>query len=70
MKNYENKINFKEIKSYEEAYYYNSDPSSRKKYDNNKDKRVKKKSKISNVFIEIIGSIIEGILEILFSILD
>lgn len=69
MKNYESKITFKEIKNYEEAYYYNSDPINRKSYDN-KNEKEKKKFKISNGLLELIGSIIEGILEILFSILD
>lgn len=70
MKDNENKIVFKEISTYEEAYYYNSDPISRKKYDNREEKIVKKESKIIHGFLEFIGVIFEGALEILFSILD
>lgn len=70
MKNSENKIIFKEIRTYEEAYYYNSDPTTRKKHDSNNENVVKKESKINNSFMEFIGVIFESALEILFSILD
>lgn len=70
MKDNENKIVFKEIRTYEEAYYYNSDPISRKNYDNSKEKIVKKESKIKYDVLEFIGLVFEGALEILFSILD
>lgn len=70
MKENENKIVFKEIRTYEEAYYYNFDPISRKNYDNSKEKIVKKESKIKYGVLEFIGFAFEGALEILFSILD
>lgn len=66
----ENKIIFNEIKSYEEAYYYNSDPSDRVKSNKRENKIEKKKSNISKKLMEIIGVIIESGLEILFSFLD
>lgn len=66
----ENKIIFNEIKSYEEAYYYNSDPSDRAKSNKRENKIEKKKSNISKKLMEIIGVIIESGLEILFSFLD
>lgn len=66
-----NKIPFTEIKTYEEAYYYNSDPSSRMNYKKQEVKlENKKKFKVSKGIWELIGDIVEGILEILFSFLD
>lgn len=70
MKDNENKIVFKEIRTYEEAYYYNSDPISRKNYDNSKEKIVKRESEIKYGVLEFICFAFEGALEILFSILD
>ncbi len=66
----ENKIIFNEIKSYEEAYYYNSDPSDRIKPNKKEDKIEKKKSNISERILGGLGVILEGGLEILFSFLD
>ena len=78
MDNDENMIVFKEIKTYEEAYYYNSDPNEREAYrpnerevyNSNKIKLKKNKSKGSKFFRGLIGQIVEGVLEVLFSILD
>jgi hypothetical protein len=70
LKDNENKIIYKEVRTYEEAYYYNSDPISRKNYDNSKEKIVKKEFKIRHGVLEFIGVAFEGALEILFSILD
>ena len=70
MNSNENKIIFNEIKTYEDAYYYNSDPDDRIKYDNKKVEVKKKKSNFSNGFKEVIGEIIEGALELIFSIID
>lgn len=64
----ENNIIFREVKSYEEAYYYNSNPESREIYNNTKNN--KKKSKVKKSFFEFIGIVFEGILEIVFSILE
>lgn len=66
----ENKIIFNEIKTYEDAYYYNSDPNDRIKLDNKEVKLKKKKNNFSNGFKEVIGEIIEGALELIFSIID
>lgn len=66
-----NKIPFTEIKTYEEAYYYNSDPSSRMNYKRQEVKLENKKSfKVKKGVGELIGDIVEGVLEILFSFLD
>ena len=66
-----NKIPFTEIKTYEEAYYYNSDPSSRMNYKKQQVKLEKKKNfKVSKGGVELVGNIVECILEILFSFLD
>lgn len=57
-------IFFKEIKSYEEAYYYNSDPNNRIMYKKDKyelnDMEEKRKSKALTI-LEIIFNIVEGI---------
>ncbi|MCF0149163.1 MAG: hypothetical protein HUJ77_12300 [Clostridium sp.] len=66
----ENRIIFNEIKSYEDAYYYNSDPSNRIKSNKIEKKIEKKKSNISEKVLEVIGVILEDGLEILFSFLD
>ncbi|VYU00620.1 hypothetical protein [Clostridium tertium] len=65
------KIPFIEIKTYEQAYYYNSDPSDRMNYNKYKVKPEKnKKFKMSKTLGEVIGTSVEGVLEILFSFLD
>ncbi|MBD7915442.1 hypothetical protein H9660_09815 [Clostridium sp. Sa3CUN1] len=69
MERNENKIIFREIKNYEEAYYYNSNPESRSKY-NNEPKNNRKNSKFKKSFLELLGFIFEGTLEIIFSILE
>ncbi|MDV4152487.1 hypothetical protein R0131_16795 [Clostridium sp. AL.422] len=66
----ENRIVFNEIKTYEEAYFYNSDPIERIKYEKSEVKIEKKKSKFSEKLLEGIGEIAEGILELVFSFLD
>ena len=66
----ENRIIFNEIKRYEDAYYYNSDPSNRIKSNKIEKKIEKKKSNISEKVLEVIGVILEDGLEILFSFLD
>lgn len=66
----ENKIIFNEIKSYEDAYYHNSDPNDRLKYKNNEIKLEKKRSDLLGKLLGLIGEIAEGILEIIFSFLD
>ena len=65
-----NKIPFVEIKSYEEAYYYNSDPSERMVHDKKDVKVEKKKSDFSGKLLGVLGTIAEGVLEIIFSFLD
>lgn len=65
-----NKIVFKEIKTYEEAYYYNSNPEKREEFYINKPEDKKRNSKLSKSFIEVLGIAFEGILEIIFSILE
>ena len=66
-----NKIPFTEIKTYEEAYYHNSDPSSRMNYKKQEVKLEKNKSFIVRKgVVGLIGDIVEGVLEILFSFLD
>ncbi len=70
MKNDENKILFKEITSYEEAYLYNSAPEERKII-SEKNENIKGKDSKFKKFIEsAVGEVIEGAIEILFSILD
>lgn len=70
MKNDENKILFKEITSYEEAYFYNSAPEDRKIM-SEKNENIKRKDSKFKKFIEsAAGEVIEGAIEILFSILD
>ena len=69
MEKSENKIEFREIRSYEEAYYYNLHPESREKY-NDEPKNNNKNSKFSKSVLEFFGVIFEGILEIIFSILE
>lgn len=69
MEKSENTIIFREVKSYEEAYYYNSNPESREIY-NSYTKNNKKKSKFNKTIFEFFGVIFEGILEIIFSILE
>ena len=66
----ENKIIFREIKSYEEAYYYNSDPRDRIEINKKESKIEKKKSNASEKVGGVIGEIVEAGLEILFSFLD
>ena len=67
----ENRILFKEIKSYEEAYFYNLSPEERNnKHLNNINNVKKKDSKIKRFFESSAGDMIEGVIEILFSILD
>ena len=66
MKGQEDGIRFKEIKTYEEAYYYNSDPDNRVMYKNDKDeiKDIKKRRKNGlGTLLEIIFDVVEGILE-------
>lgn len=70
MSSEENKIFFNEIKSYEDAYYYNSDPNDRVKYKKSEIKLEKKKFNFGKGFLEFIGEIIEVALEVLFSIID
>ncbi|WP_291651809.1 hypothetical protein [Clostridium sp.] len=71
MKSTENKILFKEIKSYEEAYFYNSSPEDRNnKSLNGADNYKKKDSKMKRFFESAAGEMFEGVIEILFSILD
>lgn len=65
-----NKILFNEIKTYEEAYYYNSDPNYRMEYKGKEHKTKKKKSKFKDIVLEGIGEIVEGAIEIVFSIFD
>ncbi|EOR20853.1 MULTISPECIES: hypothetical protein [Clostridium] len=70
MKNDENKILFKEITSYEEAYFYNSAPEDRKIM-SEKNENIKRKDNKFKKFIEsAAGEVLEGAVEILFSILD
>lgn len=66
----ENKIIFKEIKTYEDAYYYNSDPNYRMEYKGKEYKTEKKKSKFKDIALEGIGEIVEGAIELVFSIFD
>ncbi|MBE6053593.1 MAG: hypothetical protein E7212_06700 [Clostridium sartagoforme] len=70
MKGDKSTIDFNEIRSYEDAYYYNSDPNDRIKYNNTEEKPEKKKSKLGNFVMEVLGDILEGALEIFFSFLD
>ena len=65
----ESNIIFREVKNYEEAYYYNSNPESREIYISHT-KNNKQKSKVNKSFFEFVGVIFEGILEIIFSILE
>lgn len=68
---------FREIKTYEEAYYYNSNMENRLKYDF-KNFKAKKKGmknenkghKVKENFLGILGEIFEFTIEILISILD
>lgn len=69
MEKYENNIIFREVKSYEEAYYYNLNPESREIY-NSYTKNNKKKSKFNKRIFEFVGVIFEGLFEIILSILD
>lgn len=69
MEKSESNIIFREVKNYEEAYYYNSNPESQEIY-NSHNKNNKKKSKVNKSFFEFVGVIFEGILEIVFSILE
>lgn len=67
----ENKILFKEIKFYEEAYFYNSSPEERNnKFLNITNNEKKKDSKIKRFFESGAGVVVEGAIEILFSVLD
>ena len=66
----ENKIPFIEIKTYEEAYFYNSDPSERLVSNKKEVKVIKKKSDFSGKLLGVLGEIAEGALEIIFSFLD
>ena len=66
----ENKIAFVEIKTYDEAYYYNTDPSERNLNYKREVKVEKKKSNFSGKLLEVIGEIAEGLLELIFSFLD
>lgn len=70
MINDENKIIFKEIKTYEDAYYYNTDPSERVVYDKKEVKVEKKKDDFIGKLLGFIGEIAEGALELIFSIID
>ena len=70
MENEENKIIFKEIKTYEDAYYYNSDPNYRIEYNNKEHKPEKKKFKFRDIALDGIGEIVGGAIELVFSLLD
>lgn len=77
MKIDEGKILFKEIKTYEEACYYNSNLENRVKY-NIRDPKVKKKemkdgnkeSKVGETLLGILGDVFEFALDVVISILD
>ena len=66
----ENRIIFKEIKTYEDAYYYNTDPNERMLYDKKEVKIKKKKDDFIGKLLAFIGEIAEGALELIFSIID
>lgn len=67
----ENKILFKEIKSYEEAYFYNSSPEERNKATiKNSIEDKKRSSKVKRFFESPVGEIIESAIGIFFDILN
>ena len=73
MNNYENTILYREVKSYEDAYVYNSDAETINKYiEESKKLKVErsKKKKSTERLISVVGEIIEGAFEILFSLID
>jgi hypothetical protein len=71
--NYENTILYREVKSYEDAYVYNSDTETINKYiEESKKLKVEssKKRKVTERLISVVGEIIEGGFEVLFSLID
>lgn len=71
--NYENTILYREVKSYEDAYVYNSDAETINKYIEEL-KKIKvessKKKKTTERLISVVGEIIEGAFEMLSSLVD
>lgn len=71
--NYENTILYREVKSYEDAYVYNSDIETINKYIEEPNKlkiESSKKRKTTERLISVVGEIIEGAFEMLFSLID
>ena len=70
MESENNKIIFNEIKTYEQAYYYNSDPSDRIEYSKEENKTEKKKYKFKNSTLKGVGKALGEVIEFMFSMLD
>ena len=70
MINDENRIVFKEIKTYEDAYYYNTDPNERREYDKKEVEIENKKGDFKGKLLGFIGEVAEGALELVFSSID